>query len=300
MPASARFERTLRWVQADEVTKVADPRAGTRRARVKLTSARPFGQDAVASPADEVVDLYEPYVAHARKASDAKRGFVAGIGDDGEIYILAGVDGTGDVAFVGDCQYRQMTVAFDRYVGAKGAGRKPVDVLRAVATTSEKKDFAAFFASKPAPAWEELPPARRQIDEAGTPKSVLATLKRVELAYEIPESWRTHGDIGLCSRLPIGWGECTLIKDVAAPKEPIPFQSYALVGESIELWAVNDRGDLTAPLGRLGVVPADAVARAVSGKRTLVIRPAPGIETYDQFRAAMAEGKTTLELAEVR
>jgi len=298
VPAAARFQRPLRWVVADTLTELPDSPAGDARARVRLGAGRPFAAETSAPAKDEVVSLYEPYVAHARKASDAHRRFVAGVAEDGEIHVLAGIDASGDVAFVGDCQYRQMTEPFDRYVAAKGAGRLPVDVLRAVATLpEERKAFADFFAPKPPPSWAELPPERRQIDEGSTPRSVLATLKRVKLAYDVPASWRTHGDVALCTRLSLGWGECTLMGGVA--DTPIPFTSYATVGETIELWALNERGDLDAPLGRLGVLPADAVARAVSGGRTLVIRPVAGVETFEQFRAAMAAGRTSLELAEV-
>jgi hypothetical protein len=297
VPATARFERPLRWVVADTLT--SGPPAGSGRAGVRLGAARPFAAES--APAhDEDATLYEPYVAHARKASEAGRRFVAGVAEDGEIQVLAGIDASGDVAFVGDCQYRQMTQPFDRYVAAKGAGRPPVDVLRAVATSpGERKAFADFFAPKPPPSWAELPPERRQLDEGSTPRSVLAALKRVRLAYDVPASWRTHGDVALCTRLALGWGECTLMGGVSEPAKPIQFTSYATVGEPIELWALNERGDLAAPLGRLGVIPADAVARAVSGGGTLVIRPVAGVETFEQFRAAMTAGRTSLELAEV-
>jgi len=294
-PAHSRLTRPMRWVSANSVEPDGASASGAPgRTPVRLRGVASFDAGPGSPMSDQVVTIHPANVPHARLATEARKRFVAGVADDGRLMVLAATGEAGEVAFVGDCQYRLLTEPFDRYVAAKGAGRRPVDVLRSVvATPAGRAELTAFFTSPAPPAWDQLAPDRRQLGES-TPAEVRAALRTVALHYDIPAGWRTHGEVGLCSRLAVAWAECTSLTAWAAVQGPVTFRSSFSVGQGIELWALGEPRRLDAPLGRLVTIGAGTVARGFAADRAVVVRPAPGIATFEDFRAAIAAGRDSL------
>jgi hypothetical protein len=95
---------------------------------------------------------------------------------------------------------------------------------------------------------------------------LLNSLHLVGIEIHVPDSWSAPAT--LCTRIEEGWNDCLPLDGSL----PFPRSMSVFVGEApvLELWLVDEDGDLSEPLQRLGAiqVPSDVI----EGRVPLVVR----------------------------
>ena len=177
---------------------------------------------------------------------------------------------------------------------AAGDARTPVEIVRALATGAPA-DVAELQAQEnpPAPTWQDTPPERRLLDPQANPApppGLLASLQPFELQVQIPVGLRAE-QVTLCTRIAVAWNDC-VAPTAYEPKFDLSLAGFAASGAPIEVWLLNGRATLDAPVLKIAVLSPDQMLLGGSGGKFRI----PGdLDTLTKLRAAVANGRTAFE-----
>jgi hypothetical protein len=278
----------LTWYVGDAVEDAGESGQNMRAFSLKNPRALATGRAANGgrwrAHEDDVAPLLRDRSANSRAR--------VGVDASGDIALLYVVDEDSNVAFVGECAYDRLTVRFSKYLAARRPEAKAAEVLDDIVSEhdgSEARAFLAYYAQEPLPPWRDRDPAARQLDPTETPADVMATVKPVSLLVDLPASW-SSADASLCTRImSLAWGPCVSFSALK-PGPPLTLLAYARPDEAVEIWANTSDGDMRSPLGRVGVISPDQIARGIAGG-ALTVRPAADVTTGEDYIEAASANR---------
>lgn len=280
-------DSALTWVSARSVTDVGPAGRAGRATKLNELAVQRQGT----RPVLDVATM--PTTTLERLKERPVESVLAAINASGDVDLLISVT-NGNVSFVGDCLSNDYGPAWAHYTEKAGLspGQRSDRLLEIVRNPNgpAAARFVDLVVPDPPPAWVDRPASLRSLVPGETPAEILATLDSVSLRYDVPASWQSGDDLALCPRLAVAWNDCTLFVSPSG-SEPVTARSYAAAGEGLEIWLTDPAVGSRNPLGRVAAVPAETVRDAVQRRLPLVFRPATGVSTKDDLRAAAASGR---------
>jgi hypothetical protein len=246
--------------------------------------------------------LLESNLVKANAEKQRGAAIFLGVGANDRIVFVVSARPDSEIVFLGECTAPD-SARLRAYVSSLVAAGEPVtaeDVFRAVVADPQGEvaaDLDAFFTAPSPTGWENRDPDLRLLDPEETRAEILATLDHVAIEIDLPEGWREFPGT-ICTRASLAWNECTPFEVI--PGEPLELLAYAVPGEDLEIWLLDDSATLADPLARLGVVPTDAIAEVVSaaGRPDASIRMHgdPSVAAYDELLSRSASGTPSILL----
>jgi hypothetical protein len=173
--------------------------------------------------------------------------------------------GDGGAVFYGNCMNDRYLPEAHRFLDAVAAGEvngaprvsTPEELVRALLSdrTGTLRDvYDRWFSPSPPPAWEELDPRQRTLDDPSVPADVLDAhhfvMWRVELTAELPDV----GEFAMCPRVATGWNSCVPL-DALEPSQPVTIPIYVPSDSTeVEFWLFDEPLNLLEPAAALGSV----------------------------------------------
>jgi len=162
------------------------------------------------------------------------------------------------LVFAGEC-LKYATKAWQDFSASK-ASADPAQLFERLWRADGARlraDYRSAIESGPLD-WSALPAGERALTDEETPAGLLAGLNRLQVSYRFPFDWtRLHAS--LCTKTSLGWNGC-VSPSVLRDEQGVTDNAFAVKGEPLEVWVLDDQGNMHQPIVRLGTVPADLLA----------------------------------------
>ncbi len=224
--------------------------------------------------------VFEPYLRPMDEAIDAGHDLYVRVilVRDGMEYVetVVAVGSDERIAFVGECMYERASQPFvDRLVqsvAAVEARRDGADVIpaaEAFLTVALEPESDAARRSLLTPEvlartqlgwdeWADIPPDLRTINPEDAPRDIVDRITWTGLKIQLPTGWSALEDTTICTKTPLGWGDCALIGSSA--NGSIEGLALPLVADGpTELWLLDGSARHASAYRRVASVDLAAV-----------------------------------------